>query len=201
VNVSTAVLAASGTGQDRMLAVPTCGGWLLAVADGAGNSGAGADAADSLISFISGLAPTADTVDLFDALIDFDDEQSRRRSGETTGVVAFVKDGIVRGASVGDSEALLVSRAGGIAETLTQHQRRRPLLGSGEALPVIFEADLADGRLLLATDGLVKYASLEQVCALVNRGDVDEAAEALAESVRLPNGSLQDDVAVVVTGV
>jgi hypothetical protein len=45
------------------------------------------------------------------------------------------------GASVGDSSAWLISPAGEVTD-LTAQQRRRPLLGSGEALPVQFEAEL-----------------------------------------------------------
>jgi serine/threonine protein phosphatase PrpC len=81
---------------------------------------------------------------------------------------------------------------------LTARQRRRPLLGSGEALPVQFEAERGGGRLLLASDGLVKYATVERICALAIQGTVSEAATALANSVRLPSGALQDDVAVVI---
>jgi serine/threonine protein phosphatase PrpC len=80
---------------------------------------------------------------------------------------------------------------------LTVNQRRRPLLGSGEALPVIFETGLNGGRLLLATDGLVKYASVEEICTLATHGSVAAAVDAVANCARLPSGALQDDVAVV----
>jgi PPM family protein phosphatase len=81
---------------------------------------------------------------------------------------------------------------------LTARQRRRPLLGSGEALPVQFEAQLGGGQLLLATDGLVKYATAEEICALATQDGVEEARRALANCVRLPSGALHDDVAVVI---
>ena len=80
---------------------------------------------------------------------------------------------------------------------MTVNQRRRPLLGTGEALPVLFEAERRGGRVLLASDGLFKYATGERIRALAMNGSVAQAAEALARSVRLPSGALQDDVAVV----
>jgi PPM family protein phosphatase len=43
---------------------------------------------------------------------------------------------------------------------MTTNQRRRPLLGTGEALPVQFEAERRGGRVLLASDGLFKYVRL-----------------------------------------
>jgi serine/threonine protein phosphatase PrpC len=81
---------------------------------------------------------------------------------------------------------------------LTARQRRRPLVRSGEALPVQFEAELNGGRLLLASDGLIKYATVEQICAIATQGPVAEAADALANCVRLPSGAVPDDIAVVV---
>ena len=83
---------------------------------------------------------------------------------------------------------------------LTVHQRRKPLIGSGEALPVEFEAQLRGGRLLLATDGLTKYVTAERICALAAKGSVVKAADLLTACVRLPSGGLQDDVAVVIVG-
>jgi serine/threonine protein phosphatase PrpC len=62
---------------------------------------------------------------------------------------------------------------------------------------VQFEAELQGGRVLLGSDGLFKYATVERICALATQRPVAEAAEALANCVRLPSGGLQDDVAVV----
>jgi serine/threonine protein phosphatase PrpC len=197
VEAAVKVLLASGAGEDRAIAVPTAGGYMVAVADGAGGTGGGSAAADSLIAFLSKLTAGAASTDWFSALCKFDDELAARRSGgHTTGVVAFVKDDSVIGASVGDSSAWLITPTGETSD-LTTRQRRRPLLGSGEALPVQFEAELQGGRVLLASDGLFKYATAERICTLAMQGSVAEAAHALANCVRLPSGGLQDDVAVV----
>jgi serine/threonine protein phosphatase PrpC len=170
---------------------------MTAVADGAGGTGGGSAAADSLIAFLSSLTQGAASTDWFAALCKFDEDLAARRSGgQTTGVVAFVSGDRVIGASVGDSSAWLITPAGETTD-LTTRQRRRPLLGSGEALPVEFEAELGRGRVLLASDGLVKYATAERIGALAMQGSVAAAADALANCVRLPSGGLQDDVAVV----
>ena len=191
------VLAASGSGEDRAIAIPSAGGYLVAVADGAGGTGDGAAAADGLIEFVSKLTKSAASTDWFDALCTFDDQLSARRSGgHTTGVVAFVSSGQVLGASVGDSSAWLISPTGETTD-MTTNQRRRPLLGTGEALPVQFEAERRGGRVLLASDGLFKYATGELISALAMKGSAAEAVDALANSVRLPSHALQDDVAVL----
>lgn len=168
----------------------------MAVADGAAGTGSGAAAADRLIAALSKLAAEAANVDWWRALLELDEELAGS-GGETTAVVAFVNSDRVYGASVGDSEAWIISPEGELTD-LTVHQRRKPLLGSGEALPVEFEAERRGGRLLLATDGLVKYAAAERICTLTKNGSVVEAVDALANCARLPSGGFQDDVAVVI---
>ena len=64
-------------------------------------------------------------------------------------------------------------------------------LGSGRAGPKLLKGQLI-GRLLLATDGLLKYIRTADIHASAARG-----VDALIDSVRLKNGALQDDVAVV----
>lgn len=195
--VETAIKVLPATGQDRAIALPAAGGYLVAVADGAGGTGGGAAAADRLIVALSKLTTEAASTDWWTVLLEFDEELAARRfGGETTAVVAFVDGDRVRGASVGDSEAWLITPTGELSD-LTVHQRRKPLIGSGEALPVEFEAERRGGRLLLATDGLTKYAPPERICSLATKGTVVEALDALANCVRLPFGGLQDDVAVV----
>jgi serine/threonine protein phosphatase PrpC len=197
VEAAVKVLPAPGAGEDRAITVPTPGGYLVAVADGAGGTGGGSAAADSLIAFLSKFTEKAGSTDWVAALCTFDDDLAARRSGgQTTGVVAFVNGDCVTGASVGDSSAWLITPAGDTTD-LTARQRRRPLLGSGEALPVQFEAERRGGRVLLASDGLFKYATAERICALAMQGSVAEAVHALANCVRLPSGDPQDDVAVV----
>ena len=180
------------------MAIPTPGGYLVALADGAGGTGNGAIAADHLMAYVTKLVPDAATADWFEVLCEFDHELSTRRTGgETTGVVAFVDGVRVRGACVGDSAAWLIPASGEIVD-MTAHQRRRPLLGSGEALPVEFEAGRGGRRVLLASDGLLKYAETDRIRAVAAYGTAIEAASRLIELVRLPAGGFLDDVAVVI---
>ena len=79
---------------------------------------------------------------------------------------------------------------------LTEHQVRKPLLGSGMTVPVSFGPVIFVGRLLLATDGLFKYAPYLEIAACARIGALAGAASALIQAVRLPNGELFDDVAL-----
>lgn len=183
--------------EDRAIAIPTAGGYLVAVADGAGGKGGGAVAAGCLIAFVANLSQETASADWFAALCAFDDELSvRPLGGQTTGVVAFVDSKRILGASVGDSSAWLISRSG-LTIDLTARQRRRPLPCCGDALPVQFEAERLGTRVVLASDGLFKCAPADRICALAVRGSVVDAADALVNCLRLPSGDFQDDVAVV----
>jgi hypothetical protein len=93
---------------------------------------------------------------------------------------------------VGDSEAWLIEDG----VVLTEGQQRKPLLGTGAAKPVAFEAKLA-GTLLVASDGLFKYARKADILAHARLERLDDAIHALTDAVRLPSGQLQDDVAIV----
>jgi serine/threonine protein phosphatase PrpC len=178
------------------MALATSGGYLVAVADGAGGCSGGAVAAESLIAFLSQLTVVAGSTDWSAALRTFDQRLSAHVSGgQTTGVVAFINRERVTGASVGDCQAWLLY-AGETSE-LTARQLRKPLLGSGQALPVGFSVARRGGRLLMASDGLFKYASSQTVRTLAALNHMDASVQALVKCVRLPSGALQDDIAVV----
>jgi len=196
--MKAAVSVQPASGEDRAIAMLAGGGYLVAVADGAGGTGGGAVAAECFIAFVASLAQDVVSTDWFAALCTFDDQLSVDPSGgHTTGIVAFVDGERVIGASVGDSAAWLISPSGQLRD-LTARQRRRPLLGSGEALPVQLQAERRGDCVLLASDGLFKYPPLDRICTLATHGSVANAADALVDCVRLPSGALQDDVAVVI---
>jgi PPM family protein phosphatase len=109
-------------------------------------------------------------------------------------VVALSPAGIV-GASVGDSGAWLVTPQG--SADLTENQRQKPFLGTGAAIPVPFKARRLDGTLLLASDGLFKYADWERIAEIARETDIQQAAGHLVDLVRLRSGSLPDDVSVI----
>ncbi len=80
---------------------------------------------------------------------------------------------------------------------LTERQNRKPLLGSGQASPVSFGPIPLRGRLLLATDGLFKYAPSAAIQQRALGESVDQAVDALVAGLRLRSGSFQDDVAIL----
>ena len=185
------VTPARGAGEDRAAAVARGDGVVLALADGAGGTGGGARAADAASAGLSA-APTPSS--WTDALAARDAALPRLGPGQATAVVVEVTAAGLRGASVGDSGAWLV---GDDLVDLTADQRRKPLLGAG-ATPVAFTAGpLADRTLVLASDGLWKYARPADIAAAARHPDLAAAAAALLALVRLPSGGLPDDVALV----
>ncbi len=118
-------------------------------------------------------------------------------AGETTAVVAT----IAAGASVGDSGAWLIHAAASDGPAavidLTEAQKIRPLLGSGGARPMPFHARGGRGTLLVASDGLLRYARPDAIAEALRGADLGAAARAAIECVRLRSGILQDDVGIV----
>jgi serine/threonine protein phosphatase PrpC len=171
-----------------------CGVWkrgeslVLAVADGAGGTGGGAAAAELVMQ-------ECEKFDLGDCeeLLFRCDQLMIPTGGETTAVIAVVDEKGVRGASVGDSGAWLIESA----VDLTSGQERKPLIGSGRACPVPFASRFA-GTLLVASDGLLKYAAAAKIRELASQPDLDQIPAQLVDAVRLPSGDLQDDVCVIV---
>ena len=200
IEVCVRSVAAGPRSMDRAIAIPADGSRLLVVADGAGGFTGSIEAADMAIAFFSERAaclvrrPEPSTWAA--ALAELDGRiLSEPAAGETTGVVAFVSEGNVVGASVGDSGAWLVADAG--IDNLTQGRWRKPLLGSGSARPIPFGPTPFRGRLIVASDGLFKYVKRERIRELALSGHVDEAVSALVQDARLPSGGLHDDLAVI----
>ena len=90
-----------------------------------------------------------------------------------------------------------IARDDGTDDDLTAGQHRKRRVGSGRALPVAFSRPALDGTLVVATDGLLGYAAPTRIAAAARGPDLETAAKELLRLVRLPNGGLQDDVAVV----
>jgi PPM family protein phosphatase len=109
-----------------------------------------------------------------------------------------VVGGKVFGASAGDSGAWLIGATA--VQDLTEHQRQKPLLGSGNAVPIGFGPVRHEGRLLMASDGLFKYVPYARICDLARSVALADAPTELVAAARLSSGTLQDDVAVLVAG-
>ena len=99
------------------------------------------------------------------------------------------------GASVGDSGAWVIR--GSQIEDATDGQARKPLLGAGCQPFEIHAAPLRADTLLVASDGLLRYARPDDIARLASGPDPAAAARSLIELVRLKSGALPDDVAVV----
>ena len=185
--------------EDRVDVVEHPMGVVLVLADGAGGAGGGAEAADSMLSWARAHVTRVDDIrdpGQWAGLLAKVDQQVSFANGETTGVVVAAWDGGVSGASVGDSAAWMIREDG--FDNLTADQVHKPLLGTGRARPVAFERPgVSRETVLLASDGLVKYAPPGRICEVARRADLSAAAAGLVELVRLRSGEFQDDVAVV----
>ncbi len=195
-------IAASGAAtQDRADVVETPSGLLLLLADGAGGIGGGEQAADRVIRYAREWAESAgrlpDETDWCLWLTEIDGAlESDPSAGESTAVCLSISSSGIAGASVGDSEAWLFSPEGTVL--LTADQRRKPLLGSGAAVPMPFQQHRVEGDLLVASDGLFNYASDQSIREALLEPNVDDAADRLIQLVRLASGELWDDVSVIV---
>lgn len=172
--------------------------WTLVVADGAGGLSGGARAAQRAASALAaeGAESALEAEEWCERLRRLDREMDAEPGcGETTVVVVQVRGREVWGASAGDSGAVLVEPEGLV--DLTAGQRRKPLLGSGACAPAGIARRGFSGRLLLATDGLLKYLPRDVLHRLAGAGDLRSAVDALIAAVTLPSGNLQDDLAVV----
>lgn len=185
-------------GQDRLLVRRSFGKLFIIVADGAGGRSGGAEAADLVISLIeSRLGDLSSEQACASVLREIDKEVTRDPvAGETTTVMTVIDLESVYGASVGDSGALLFN-SDSIIE-LTQHQIRKPFVGSGAAVPIGFSRRFSHETLLVASDGLLKYTSREAIQTLICKTVLDDMAQSVARLVRLRSGGFPDDISIAV---
>jgi serine/threonine protein phosphatase PrpC len=185
--------------QDRVEVIRSEDRIVIVIADGAGGLSGGAEAADMVVRAVRDFAERetrTDAAACSHLLRSIDQAiQSDSKAGETTAVVAILKPNEIIGASVGDSGVWLIEE--GEHANLTRHQRRKPFLGTGMAMPVTFSARVVSGSLLFATDGLLKYTSAEKICEVLKDKDPENIVRRLVELVRLRSGGLPDDVAIV----
>lgn len=180
-----------GEGQDRGLVLPCEHGVVIALADGAGGTSGGERAAKAVVDRVASVASHA--YDWASLLLELDMQQIGY--GQTTAVVLWVTHDKIVGASAGDSGAWIVRDSG--IEDITSHQHRKPLIGDGAVVTPIEAGGLHGGTLLVASDGLLRYAKRDDIARLARGADLAVAAKALVELVRLPSGELPDDVSVI----
>lgn len=166
---------------------------VIVVADGAGGVGSGDIAAETVLHEIeAGWRRIQSADEWADALRQID---CRIPAGESTGVVVDVRPYGIAGASVGDSEAWIITDGKLVA--LTANQNRKPLLGSGAAAPVAFKSAPLDGVLLVATDGFWGYVKRDRLPAMIVQAEFFAVPRQYIDLVRLPSGALWDDIGIV----
>ncbi|MBN1910182.1 MAG: protein phosphatase 2C domain-containing protein [Pirellulales bacterium] len=180
--------------EDVVEVVTTDDGVLVVVADGAGGSGGGAEAASMVVTGIKSRAGHTQTADSWCQVLREID--AAILVGESTAVAVYLSENGIQGASVGDSRAWII-RHGNLVD-LTSDQRRKPLLGSGEAVPVGFSTESPDGLLIVATDGFCNYVKQPDLFKTVEHCGTKALPAKLLDLVRLPSGALWDDVGIAV---
>jgi serine/threonine protein phosphatase PrpC len=186
-----------GRGEDCVLIEHFGSRTLAVVADGAGGTGSGAAAAAMACSMAAQRLRTqvTGTPENWARCLYEVDQALVRSGGQCTAVIVEIFEGCVFGASVGDSGAWILKEKGVV--DLTENQHRKPLLGSDEAMPMGFGPIDLCGRLLIATDGLLKYSTESQIAQWAMGVSVNEAVDKLIAGVRLRSGALQDDVGII----
>ena len=175
----------AGSASDRGEVLERDGDLVIVVADGAGGMRGGADASRTVVEVVRTMGKHPDLPSM---LAKIDSALFTGAVGETTAIVAIVSGaGAIIGASVGDSEAWIVTPDS--IDDLTDGQDRRRL-GSGRAAPVSFARAALEGTLIVGTDGLFKYAPPNAIAAVVR--NCANPAEALLQSTRTP-----DDITIV----
>ena len=180
--------------EDRIAVLEEGDRTIIAVADGAGGIGGGDQAAEAVVREIKSAAKDTSTENAWVELLRQTD--LRIGQGESTAVVVDLQPSGMCGASVGDSQAWLIDQ--GEVISLTANQRRKPLLGSGDAIPIGFTHNSLTGVLVVATDGFCSYAKRAEVVKIVMQNEFVVLPRKLLASVRLRSGALWDDVGIVV---
>ena len=188
---ATEVCPRRGTGQDRVWVSSARDRIVIALADGAGGAAGGEQAANAVIDAVA----AAQVDDWIAVLTELELDPDRLGPGQTTAVVATVTRDGIRGASAGDSGAWVIR--GGQIEDLTLGQHRKPLIGDHSIALPFHGGPLAGATLLVASDGLLRYARPEAIARVASGPDLAAAARDLVALVRLPSGELPDDVSVI----
>jgi serine/threonine protein phosphatase PrpC len=172
---------------------------VLALADGADGIHGGVMASRTLVTAVRSAVKdaafnVADARAWAELLRATDATLVKHAGGETTGIVVVLTANKLVGVSAGNCEAWVIHAKDVVDLTVGQHTRR---LGSGRVSPVTFEHPVLEGILLVASDGLFKYASMQVIARMVRDSPISVAAEQLIELVRLPSGKFHDDMAAV----
>jgi hypothetical protein len=203
LSTASAVFGATSDCQARVGVFPLAAGRVLVLSDAAAGSAGGRKATSMVIGFFRRRAGEFQSfggsygwilaLSELDRLLTEDSI-----AGEASAAIAFVADGTIHGASVGNARIWHVT-PDGIAD-LTERQRAHPPLGSRVAIPVGFGPVALTGRLLLGSHGLFDHGDRETIARIARTEAVTDAPAKLVNAVRSSSGELIDDVAVIVCG-
>ena len=193
----TAVAAYRDRCEDRAAVFEFEERTVVVVSDGAGGVGSGEVAAEAVLREIELAAPQIHSANQWAATLRQTD--FRIAIGEAAAVVVDVRPYGIAGASVGDSEAWIFKN--GAIVDLTANQQRKPLLGTGDAVPIPFTCPPLDGLLLVATDGFCNYVNRDRLPPLIASSEFCTVPRRCIELARLPSGDLWDDIAIVAARV
>jgi serine/threonine protein phosphatase PrpC len=199
--IHTCLIASSRQrNEDRVLVLERGSDVVVIVADGAGGMNGGGAASDAVLSAVTAAVHDSSfdlhSADSWETLLrELDNRLARAMTGETTAVVVAVGAHGLIGASVGDSQAWVIGEE--LLYNLTANQNKKRA-GSGHAVPVSFFHPPLAGTLVVGTDGLWHYTSMEKVAEVVRRCGPADAPEELRALVQLPSGMYADDVGIVV---
>ena len=172
---------------------------VMVLADGAGGMGGAAQAARFACERAIEMAAhaPADARVWAERLSIIDTELAGSvHGGQTTLVVAEAWREMVRGASVGDSRAWLLSLSDEPVE-LTEEQARKPLLGSGHAKPCGFGAlGLEKRRLLMVSDGVYRHAELDTIFEMASLRLITVSPYLVLDAVAPRRGEVHDHMAL-----
>lgn len=183
--------------EDRVAIFNSDDRTVIVVADGAGGTGSGDIAAETVSREVeTEYSHIHSATQWCQALKSIDD---RVHEGESTAVVVDLRPYGIAGASVGDSQAWIIS-SDEITD-LTIDQNRKPLLGSGNSDPASFTHESLNGILLVGTDGLFDYADRKSIVKILLEADFCSIPRRCIEFVRLPSGDYWDDIGIVAARV
>lgn len=187
--------------EDRASVIRLDDGIVCMIADGVGGRSGGGAAADYFIrsatTWVESLKQFPGAREQHRFLRDLDLQMTRTAGlGEATAILAFISDSRIIGACVGDSVCWWITDSTCI--DLTAAAGQKPWLGSGMARIQSFEQPIQNGTLLIATDGLSKYADRDELCQIARRSSHEKCGTNLIAFMRPPSGMLPDDVAVIV---
>jgi len=183
-------------GDDALYVVEIGSVIWFCISDGAGGTGQGEKASRYIVEKFK----EQTLIEGFDSPEDFElflrkiDMVLSREShgGEATAIAGKILEGVVVGASVGDSEAWLFNLE--YDYELTAMKNIKPLLGSGSSIPIGFGPMNVERFMLLGSDGLFKYVKHKEIKFVLSS---NTKAAQIAELAKNETGKLQDDISAI----